>query len=190
MVAASVYSAMRVEGCGAPVGSVCSVLGVSETATMREVKRVQEAVDIDIPVGTPSMFVDHIIDELVEMIEDIDPDDVSSEVEDAKDITSSIAEELAETGYTSGYSNSGVAAAIVYGFGVVTPWVESVPTQQQVADVAGVSDITIRNHYKNILDEIPIKEYVENHRGDFVNASGGERDQTASGEYEVERDSR
>lgn len=54
---------------------------------------------------------------------------------------------------THGKSPTGVAAAAVY----VTARVEQRPrTQREIADISGVTEVTIRNRYKEITDELGI----------------------------------
>ncbi|QZX99446.1 transcription initiation factor IIB [Halobaculum rubrum] len=54
-----------------------------------------------------------------------------------------------EAGVTSGKSPVGLAAAAVYAAALLT---NEALTQSQVSDVAGVSEVTIRNRYKELLD--------------------------------------
>ncbi len=59
-----------------------------------------------------------------------------------------------ELGLTSGKGPTGVAAAAIY----IASIVEGTPrTQRAIAEVAGVTEVTIRNRYKEIAEEIGIE---------------------------------
>jgi transcription initiation factor TFIIB len=59
---------------------------------------------------------------------------------------------------TSGKGPTGVAAAAIYIASVLNN--EKV-TQREVADVVGVTEVTIRNRYKEIVTKLDIEEEVE-----------------------------
>ncbi|MEF8779362.1 MAG: transcription initiation factor IIB 2, partial [Haloferacaceae archaeon] len=61
-----------------------------------------------------------------------------------------------EQGLTSGKSPVGLAAAAVYAAALLTN--EKV-TQSQVGDVADISEVTIRNRYKELLEADPAGLY-------------------------------
>jgi transcription initiation factor TFIIIB Brf1 subunit/transcription initiation factor TFIIB len=165
---AAIYAGIKVERGSVPIGTVCDELGVGEKAVFRELKRVEDAVDIPIPIETPSMFVPGIVDRLAEMEEGVDPEAIQPEIERTKTAASEIATELTETGYVSGCSGSGIAAATVYALCRVAPWAESVPSQQCVAEAADVSVVTIRDHYRDILDEVSVEDYINDDDTDTV----------------------
>jgi transcription initiation factor TFIIB len=59
---------------------------------------------------------------------------------------------------TSGKGPTGVAAAALYIAAVLN---DEKRTQREVADVVGVTEVTIRNRYKEIVDKLGIEEEVE-----------------------------
>ncbi len=59
---------------------------------------------------------------------------------------------------TSGKGPTGVAAAAIY---VATVLVGEKRTQREVADIVGVTEVTIRNRYKELLEKLGIEEEVE-----------------------------
>ena len=64
-----------------------------------------------------------------------------------------IIEEASNNGLTSGRNPAGVAAAAVY---IASVLLGERKTQRDVADVAGVTEITIKNRYKELIEEIDI----------------------------------
>ena len=60
-----------------------------------------------------------------------------------------IIQEASNNGLTSGRNPAGVAAAAVY---IASALVDERKTQRDVAEIAGVSEITIRNRYKELTE--------------------------------------
>ena len=64
-----------------------------------------------------------------------------------------IIEQANELGLTSGKGPTGIAAAAIY----ISSILEDTPrTQRAIAEVAGVTEVTIRNRYKEIAKKIGI----------------------------------
>jgi len=59
---------------------------------------------------------------------------------------------------TSGKGPTGVAAAAIY---VACVLVGEKRTQREVADIVGVTEVTIRNRYKELIEKLGIEEEVE-----------------------------
>ena len=59
---------------------------------------------------------------------------------------------------TSGKGPTGVAAAAIY---VATVLLGEKRTQREVADIVGVTEVTIRNRYKELVEKLGIGEEVE-----------------------------
>ncbi len=58
-----------------------------------------------------------------------------------------------DRGLISGKGPTGIAAAAIY----IASILEGVPkTQRDIADVAGVTEVTIRNRYKEMVEKIGI----------------------------------
>jgi len=58
---------------------------------------------------------------------------------------------------TSGRGPAGIAAAALYVAALLN---DEKKTQREVADVAGITEVTIRNRYKELLDRLNLKEKV------------------------------
>ena len=59
---------------------------------------------------------------------------------------------------TSGKGPTGVAAAAIY---VATVLIGEKRTQREVADIVGVTEVTIRNRYKELVEKLGIEEEIE-----------------------------
>jgi transcription initiation factor TFIIB len=59
---------------------------------------------------------------------------------------------------TSGKGPTGVSAAAIY---IATVLVGEKRTQREVADIVGVTEVTIRNRYKELVEKLGIEEEVE-----------------------------
>jgi transcription initiation factor TFIIB len=59
---------------------------------------------------------------------------------------------------TSGKGPTGVAAAAIY---VATVLIGEKRTQREVADIVGVTEVTIRNRYKELIEKLGIEDEVE-----------------------------
>ncbi|MFB6076252.1 MAG: sigma factor-like helix-turn-helix DNA-binding protein, partial [Candidatus Aenigmatarchaeota archaeon] len=69
-----------------------------------------------------------------------------------------ILEEAKEYDITSGKGPTGVAAAALYIAAVLNG---EKRTQREVADIVGVTEVTIRNRYKEIVEKLGIEDQVE-----------------------------
>ncbi|MEM3812189.1 MAG: transcription initiation factor IIB, partial [Thermoplasmata archaeon] len=64
-----------------------------------------------------------------------------------------IVRKASEMGLTSGKGPTGVAAAAIY---IASTTLNQQKTQKEIADVAGVTEVTIRNRYKEISRSLNI----------------------------------
>lgn len=69
-----------------------------------------------------------------------------------------IIKEAQEKEITSGKGPTGIAAAALY---IASLVVDEKRTQREVADVAGVTEVTIRNRYKELLKKLNLEDKVE-----------------------------
>ncbi|MEM4330591.1 MAG: TFIIB-type zinc ribbon-containing protein [Candidatus Pacearchaeota archaeon] len=60
---------------------------------------------------------------------------------------------------TSGRGPAGIAAAALYVAALLN---DEKRTQREVADVAGITEVTIRNRYKELLDRLKLEEKIKN----------------------------
>jgi len=72
-------------------------------------------------------------------------------------VASKIVSVLKEAGYTEGKDPAGIAAAAVYIASIVA---NEKKTQREVAEASNVTEVTIRNRYREIVDKIFIEVHV------------------------------
>ena len=63
---------------------------------------------------------------------------------------------------TSGRGPTGIAAASLYVAALIN---NEKRTQREVADIAGVTEVTIRNRYKELLKKLKLTDKVKKRRG-------------------------
>ena len=59
---------------------------------------------------------------------------------------------------TSGRGPAGVAAAALYVAALIN---DEKKTQREVADVAGITEVTIRNRYKELIDRLDLEDKLK-----------------------------
>lgn len=126
--------------------------GVSESGIEDEIKRVRKTISVGIPVETPSMIVP-------EVATAVDATDTTQTV------ASRVAEKLEAKNECVGKSPSGIAAAIVYFATAECPWEHKRP-QHQVADAVGRGEVTVRQHYHTIKEQVDIASIIDDVRND------------------------
>lgn len=72
-------------------------------------------------------------------------------------LSSKIIENLKKYGLTEGKDPAGIAAAVVYIASIV---LDEKKTQKEVAKAANVTEVTIRNRYRDIIDKVYIMVYL------------------------------
>ncbi len=72
-------------------------------------------------------------------------------------IASHIIAALKERGYTEGKDPAGIAAAAVYVASIIA---NEKRTQKEIAEVTGITEVTIRNRYRDMIDKLVIEVYV------------------------------
>ena len=69
-----------------------------------------------------------------------------------------ILQEARDAELTSGRGPTGIAAASLYVAALIN---NEKRTQREVADVAGVTEVTIRNRYKELLKKLSLKDKIK-----------------------------
>ena len=133
---ASLYAAARQAGTPRSLDEISAVSRVGKTEMTRTYRYVVRELGLEIQPADPEQYVPRFASAL----------DLSEEVErTARDLLGS----AREAEIHSGKSPVGLAAAAVYAAALLTN--EKV-TQSAVGDVANVSEVTIRNRYKELLE--------------------------------------
>lgn len=136
---AALYAACRQEGIPRSLEEVADVSRVERKEIGRTYTYIAKELNLEMRPVNPKKYVPRYCAEL----------DLSNEVEvKAKEIIEETAEEL-----LSGKAPTGYAAAAVYTASLLC---DERRTQREVADVAQVTEVTIRNHYQEQIEAIGI----------------------------------
>jgi len=132
----AVYAAARQAGTPRSLDEIAAVSRVDKMELTRTYRYVVRELKLEVKPADPESYVPRYVSDL-----DL-PDDVERRARELIDAAR-------EAGVLSGKSPVGIAAAAVYAAALLTN--EKV-TQSEVSDVANVSEVTIRNRYKELLD--------------------------------------
>jgi len=140
VVAASLYVACR--RCNVPrtLDEIAEISRVSKKEVGRTYRFLTRELNIKLPPTSPVDYVPRFATEL----------GLSGEVQ-SKAIK--IIEKAMKKGLTSGRGPTGVAAAALY---IASVLLGERKTQRDVAEVAGVTEVTIRNRYKELTEQLDI----------------------------------
>jgi len=133
---AALYAAARQAGTPRSLDEISAVSRVEKMELTRAYRYVVRELKLEIRPADPESYVPRYVSDL-----DL-PDDVERRARE-------LIEAARQEGVLSGKSPVGIAAAAVYAAALLTN--EKV-TQSQVSEVADVSEVTIRNRYKELLD--------------------------------------
>jgi transcription initiation factor TFIIB len=140
VVAATVYAACRLAGRPRTLDELSKVSGITRRDIGRTYRFVVRELKLKMIVPTPLTYVTRFCSQLK----------VSQEV---KKKANEILKETIERELTSGRGPVGVAAAAIY---IAAVLCDEKRTQKEVADVAGVTEVTIRNRYKELVERLDI----------------------------------
>ena len=139
---ASLYTAARQAGMPRSLDELTTVSRVDRMELTRTYRYLVRELKLEVAPADPAQYVGRFASAL----------GLSDEGEwRARDLLRT----AQEAGVTSGKSPVGLAAAAVYAAGLLT---NEALTQSEVGEVAGVSEVTIRNRYKELLsaaEELP-----------------------------------
>ncbi len=138
VAAASLYAAARQENLPRSLDDVADVSRVDRQELARTYRYILRELSLEIAPTDPANFVPQIASEL----------GVSDEVERR---AVEIIEDTSEMGLTSGKSPKGYAAAAIYLASILA---NDKRTQNDVAEVAEVTEVTIRNRYQEQAEAI------------------------------------
>ncbi|MFC6733004.1 MULTISPECIES: transcription initiation factor IIB family protein [unclassified Haladaptatus] len=133
---AAVYAAARQAGMPRSLDEIATVSRVDKMELTRTYRYIVRQLNLEIKPADPESYVPRFASDL----------DLSDEAERrARDLLRN----AKELGIISGKSPVGLAAAAVYAAALLSN--EKV-TQSEVSDVANISEVTIRNRYKELLE--------------------------------------
>ncbi|MFC7071363.1 transcription initiation factor IIB family protein, partial [Halobaculum lipolyticum] len=142
VASAALYAAARQANTPRSLDELTAVSRVDRMELTRTYRYVVRELKLEVAPADPAQYVGRFASDL----------DLSDEGEwRARELLKT----AQETGVTSGKSPVGLAAAAVYAASLLT---NEALTQSQVSDVAGVSEVTIRNRYKELLDAAEVTD--------------------------------
>jgi transcription initiation factor TFIIB len=140
IVAATVYAACRLAGVPRTLDELSEVSRVPRKEIGRTYRFIVRKLKLKMVVPTPLTYVARFCNKLK----------LSQKV---KSKSIDILNESIEKELTSGRGPVGVAASAIY---IAAVLCNEKRTQREVADVAGVTEVTIRNRYTELVDKLDI----------------------------------
>ncbi len=141
VVAAVIYAICRLQGIPRTRGEISKVSGVEEKEIGRAYRFLKAELQLDVPLIDPAQYVPKFASALR----------LGPEVQ--QEATKLIKKAL-KKGLISGRGPAGVAAAALY---IASAMHGEKKTQKEVAEVAGVTEVTIRNRYRELKKELGLK---------------------------------
>jgi transcription initiation factor TFIIB len=144
LVAASLYIGCRICGVSKSLADIAEVANISKLEAARNYRFLYNIVDQDIPSISTGKLISNIVKQL----------NLSGLVER---VSLDLLNAASEMKITSGKSPSGMAAACLYvGCKVAGEKI----TQHDLAIKANVTEVTIRNRYKELVNELDLEVYL------------------------------
>jgi transcription initiation factor TFIIB len=145
VVAGALYAACRRHGVPRTLEEISSAFGLDKKEIGKTYRFICRQLGIRILPTSPLDYVFRFSSEL-----DLNPETTSKAVE--------ILNKAMKKEITSGKGPMGIAAAGLY---VAALLCGEKKTQREVADVAGVTEVTIRNRYKELLEELDLENKIK-----------------------------
>lgn len=145
VVAGALYAACRRHEVPRTLDELSEASGIEKKEIGRTYRFVTRELQINILPSNPADYIARFASSLK-----LSPETQSRSVE--------ILEKAQKIELTSGRGPTGIAAAALY---VAALLHGEKRTQREVADVAGVTEVTIRNRYKELLEELKLEKEVK-----------------------------
>ena len=140
VVQAVIYAACREAGMPRTLDEIANISGLPKKEIGRAYRVISHELSLKIPLTDPISYVPRYVSALK----------LSGE---AQEKAIELLKEAMKKGLVSGRSPTGVSAAAVYIAGALAG---ERRTQKEVADVAGVTEVTIRNRYRELKEQLQI----------------------------------
>ncbi len=141
VVQAVIYASCRSAGMPRTLDEIANISGVPKKEVGRAYRVISHALSLKIPLTDPSSYVPRYVSMLK----------LSGEAEEK---SKELLMEAMKKGLVSGRSPTGVSAAAVY---IASALTGERRTQKEVADVAGVTEVTVRNRYRELKERLQIE---------------------------------
>ena len=140
MVAASLYISCRAHKVPRRLDEICEVAGIERSKLGQAVRHIIRYTDIKLPIPSATNLLPRISS---------DAGIGGKTVQEAARIIS----KAQEIGLTAGKDPGGIAAAALYIAGILT---DERHTQREIADAASVTEVTVRNRYKEMVKKMKL----------------------------------
>ena len=164
VAAGSVYLACKINELPKTLDEISEVSGIEKNEVIKNSKFVSRELGIRVLPINPTNYISKFASALK----------LSPKVQT---IANQLIAKAQKSGLTSGKSPKGVSASALYTSCLMCG---EKRTQSQVADVTGVTEVTIRNGYKEFLDTLKLKKEVEKGKKIFKIAKEGRETAEAS----------
>ncbi len=141
VVSAVIYATCRIQGIPRTLDEISKVSGMEKKEIGRAYRFIRRELDIEVPLTDPAQYVPKFTAALK----------LSGQVQEK---AIHLLKKAIAKGLISGRGPTGVAAAAVY---ISSAIYGERRTQKEVADVAGVTEVTIRNRYRELKKELGLK---------------------------------
>jgi len=141
VVAAVLYGMCRKYGIPRTLDEIAEISGVEKKEIGRTYRFISDELHLKIPLTNPNAYVPRFVAALK----------LSGKVQEK---AAELLKKALRKGLISGRGPTGVAAAAVY---IASAMVGERRTQKEVAEVAGVTEVTIRNRYRELKKELKLK---------------------------------
>lgn len=141
VVAGAIYAACRITNVPRTLDEIAAVTRVKKKEIGRTYRIMSRYLKLNIMPSKPEDYVNRFCSKLKLSM-------------DARKKASEILKMAEDSDLTSGKGPTGVAAAAIYIASLLT---EERRTQRAVAEVAGVTEVTIRNRYKELTEKLDLK---------------------------------
>jgi transcription initiation factor TFIIB len=141
IVAAVIYAICRMHGIPRTLDEISKASAIEKKEIGRAYRFLKAELDLDVPLTDPSYYVQKFATALK-----LSGDSQKKAVQ--------LIRKAVKRGLISGRGPTGVAAAALY---IASAMTGEKRTQKEVADVAGVTEVTIRNRYRELKKELGLK---------------------------------
>lgn len=138
VVAAVVYTICRDYGIPRTLDEIAAISGIDRKEIGRTYRFLKKELNIKVPLSNPILYIPKFASEL----------GLSGRVQEK---AIEILRKAIKKGLVSGRGPTGVAAAAIY---IASVLEGERRTQKEVADVAGVTEVTIRNRYRELKEKL------------------------------------
>ncbi len=139
-IAAALYAALRISKIPRTLDEIAKVSQHTKKELGKCYRLLIEGIDMDIPLASPIDYLARFGEELKLSVE-------------TQKLAIEILKKAKEEGLTGGKDPKGLAAAVIYISGVKN---NERRTQKEIAKVAQVTEVTIRNRYKDLVRKLGI----------------------------------